>query len=59
MSLDSNIRNKKNIGSINFEEKFNNNPNFDKESNNQKDEILNNYDKYDYTEIEIKNNDDY
>ena len=59
MSLDSNIRNKKNIGSINFEEKFNNNQNFDKESNNQKDEILNNYDKYDYTEIEIKNNDDY
>ena len=59
MSLDNNIRNKKNIGSINFEEKFNNNQNFDKESNNQKDEILNNYDKYDYTEIEIKNNDDY
>ena len=59
MSLDNNIRNKKNIGSINFEEKFNNNQNFDKESNNQKDEILNNFDKYDYTEIEIKNNDDY
>ena len=59
MSLGSNIKNKKNIGSINFEEKFNNNQNFDKESNNQKDEILNNYDKYDYTEIEIKNNDDY
>ena len=32
MSLDNNIRNKKNIGSINFEEKFNNNQNFDKES---------------------------
>ena len=59
MSLNNNIRNKKNIGSINFEEKFNNNQNFDKESNNQKDEILNNFDKYDYTEIEIKNNDDY
>ena len=59
MSLDSNIRNKKNIGSINFEEKFNNNQNIDIDNNNQKDEIQKNYDKYDYTEIEIKNNDDY
>ena len=59
MSLGSNIKNKKNIGSINFEEKFNNNQNIDIDNNNQKDEIQKNYDKYDYTEIEIKNNDDY
>ena len=58
MSLGSNIKNKKNIGSINFEEKFNNNQNIDIDNNNQKDEIQKNYDKYDYTEIEIKNNDD-
>jgi len=58
MSLGNNIRNKKDIGSINFEEKFNN-QNIDKESNKHNEEIQKNYEKYDYTEIEIKNNDDY
>ena len=51
-SLVNNIRN------INFEEKINN-QNINKDNNKQNDEIQKYYEKYDYTEIEIKNNDDY
>ena len=59
LSLDNKIRNKNIINNINFEEKFNKNQIIDKESNEQNDVIQKNYEKYDFTEIEINNNDDY
>ena len=59
MSLVNNIRNKNIINNINFEDKFNKNQIINKESSNLKDAINKNDAKYDFTEIEINNDDDY
>ena len=59
ISLGNNILNNNIINNINFEDKFNRNQIIDKETYNQKDVINKNDAKYDFTEIEINNDDDY
>ena len=59
MSLSNNIKNKNIINNINFEDNNNKNQIIDKESDNQKEVINKNYAKYDFTEIEINNDDGY